>query len=39
MEILATKMVKSQHPEIQELIQTYDKVFQDLPMKMPPEIK
>jgi hypothetical protein len=37
MEILAAEMVKSQHPDIQALIQTYDKVFQDLSIKLPPE--
>jgi hypothetical protein len=36
MELLTTKIVKSQDPEIQALIQKHDKVFQDLPMKMPP---
>jgi hypothetical protein len=39
MEILASKVVHSQHPEIEALIQKYDKVFQDLPMKLPPERK
>jgi hypothetical protein len=36
MQLLTTEIVKSQHPEIQSLIQKYDKVFQDLPMKLPP---
>ena len=31
--------VHSQHPNIQALIQKYDKVFQDLPMNMPLERK
>ena len=37
MELLTTKIVKSQHPKIQTLIQKYDKVFQDLPMKLLPK--
>jgi hypothetical protein len=39
MEILAVEVIQSQHPEIQALIQKYDKVFQDSPMKLPPERK
>jgi len=39
MEILASEVVHSQHPNIQALIKKYDKVFQDLPMKLPLEIK
>jgi hypothetical protein len=39
MEILASKVVHYQHPEIEALIQKYDKVFQDLPMNFPPERK
>jgi len=34
MQLLTTEIVKSQNPEIQTLIQKYDKVFQDLPMKL-----
>jgi hypothetical protein len=30
-------VIQSQHPEIQELIQRYSKLFQELPMKMPPK--
>jgi hypothetical protein len=37
MEILASEVVYSQHPEIQGLIQKHEKVFQDLPMELPPE--
>jgi hypothetical protein len=36
MQLLTTEIVKSRHPEIQTLIQKYDKVFHDLPMKLPP---
>ena len=36
MEIIAAEVIQCQHPEIQALIQKYDKVFQDLPMKLPP---
>jgi hypothetical protein len=39
MEIITTEVIQSQHPEIQALIQKYDKVSQNLPMKMPPERK
>jgi hypothetical protein len=39
MEILATKLVQPQHPEVQALIQRYGKVFQVLPMKLPPKRK
>jgi hypothetical protein len=39
MEILASKVVHSQHPEIEALIQKYDKALQDLPMKLLPKGK
>jgi len=39
MEILASKVGHSQHLEIEVLIQKYEKVFQDLPMKFPLERK
>jgi len=29
-------MINEESPELQELIQKHEKVFQDLPMKMPP---
>jgi len=32
-------MVQSQHSEVPTLIQKYDNVFQDVPMKLPPERK
>jgi hypothetical protein len=38
-EILASKVVHSQHPEIEALIQKYDKALQDLPMKLLPKGK
>jgi hypothetical protein len=38
-DILASKVVHSQHPNIEALIQNYDKVSEDLPMKLPPERK
>jgi hypothetical protein len=37
MEILASEVVLPQHPEIEALIQKYDKVFQGLYMKFPLE--
>jgi hypothetical protein len=39
MEILASKVFHSQYLEIEALIQKYDEVFQDFPMKFPPEKK
>jgi hypothetical protein len=39
MEILPSEVVHSQHLEIEVLIEKYDKVLQDLPMKLPPERK
>ena len=36
LEILSTKMINEGSPEVQGLIQKHEKVFQDLPMKMPP---
>ena len=38
MEILVAKVVHSQCPEIESLIKKYEKVFQDLPMKLPLKI-
>jgi len=37
MEILASELVDSKETEIQQLIQKHKKVFQDLPMELPPE--
>ena len=39
MELLTSEVVKSGQPEIQGLIQKYKKVFEDLPMELPPERK
>ena len=39
MELLTSEVVKPGHPEIQGLIQKYKKVFEDLPMELPPERK
>jgi hypothetical protein len=36
MQLSTTEIIKSQHPKIQILIKKYDKEFQDLPMKLPP---
>ena len=36
-EVLVVELAHNQPPEIQGLIQRYEKVFQDLPMKLPPE--
>jgi hypothetical protein len=37
MEIQESKQDNSRAPEIQELIQKHKKVFQDLPMELPPQ--
>ena len=37
MELLTSKVVKPRHPESQGLIQKYKKLFEDLPMELPPE--
>jgi len=39
--MLSAKVISKVSPKVQELIQKHEKVFQDLPMKMPPnkEIK
>ena len=39
MELLTSEVVKPGHLEIQGLIQKYKKVFEDLPMELPPERK
>ena len=36
LEMLSANMTKEESPEIQDLIRRHEKVFQDLPMKMPP---
>lgn len=36
LEMLSTKVIGEESLEIQELIQKHEKIFQDLPMKMPP---
>ena len=38
-ELLTSEVVKQDHPEIQGLIQKYKKVFEDLPMELPPKRK
>ena len=38
MELLTSEGVKLGQPEIQGLIQKYKKVFEDIPMELPPEI-
>ena len=39
--MLSANMINKESPEIQDLIQKHGKIFQDMPMKMPPnrEIK
>ena len=39
MELLTSEVVKPGHSEIQGLIQKYKKVFEYLPMELPPERK
>ena len=39
MELLTSEVVKPGQPEIQGLIQKYKKLFEDLPMELPPERK
>ena len=34
--MLSENMTREESPEIQDLIQKHEKIFQDLPMKMPP---
>jgi len=34
--MLSAMMISEESPEVQDLIQKHEKVFQDLPMKMPP---
>jgi hypothetical protein len=36
LEMLSANMTREESPEIQDLIRKHEKVFQDLPMKMPP---
>ena len=36
LEMLSVSMTKEESPEIQDLTRKHEKVFQDLPMKMPP---
>ena len=36
LEMLSANMTREKSPEIQDLIRKHEKVFQDLPMKMPP---
>jgi len=35
--MLSSNLVNEEAPEVQELIQKHEKVFQDLPIKMPPK--
>ena len=37
MEVSTSKVIYSQHPEIQGIIHKYEKVFSNLPMKLPTE--